>query len=227
MGAMKDPKTKSAVAITADDPINASVASAAEDLDALLQMLSAADRDRIGATAARAKESAARPPMTVVMADGQTKVGFGLPQPDNTPFILLADFGTTDPAFFNGVVGQIAQIGSRGQKVDEGNSNFLFSVARAIQPRDELETMLALQTGAIHAATMTMARRLNLAESLPQIEAAERALNKLARTYTVQIEALKRYRTGGQQRVIVEHVTVNAGGQAIVGAVMTGGGVKE
>jgi hypothetical protein len=33
------------------------------------------------------------------------------------------------------------------------------------------------------------------------------------------MEALKRYRTGGQQKVTVEHVTVNAGGQAIVGAV--------
>jgi len=41
--------------------------------------------------------------------------------------------------------------------------------------------------------------------------------------YAVQMEALKRYRTGGQQRVIVEHVTVNAGGQAIVGSVTRGG----
>ncbi|HUS97392.1 MAG TPA: hypothetical protein VMX97_11680 [Hyphomicrobiaceae bacterium] len=39
----------------------------------------------------------------------------------------------------------------------------------------------------------------------------------------MQAEALKRYRTGGQQRVIVEHVTVNEGGQAIVGNVETGG----
>jgi hypothetical protein len=33
------------------------------------------------------------------------------------------------------------------------------------------------------------------------------------------IEALKRYRTGGEQKVTVQHVTVNDGGQAIVGAV--------
>ena len=33
------------------------------------------------------------------------------------------------------------------------------------------------------------------------------------------MEALKRYRTGGEQRVTVQHVTVNEGGQAIVGAV--------
>ena len=41
--------------------------------------------------------------------------------------------------------------------------------------------------------------------------------------YAMQMETLKRYRTGGQQKVIVEHVTVNQGGQAIVGAVSQGG----
>ena len=57
----------------------------------------------------------------------------------------------------------------------------------------------------------------------PQQDAAERALNKLARTFATQLEALKRYRTGGTQKVTVEHVTVNAGGQAIVGNVAHGG----
>ena len=51
---------------------------------------------------------------------------------------------------------------------------------------------------------------------------AERAYNKLARTYVAQIEALKRYRSAGEQTVRVEHVTVNDG-QAIVGNVTTGG----
>jgi hypothetical protein len=39
------------------------------------------------------------------------------------------------------------------------------------------------------------------------------------RTFTAQVEALQRYRGKGQQKVTVEHVNVNAGGQAIVGAV--------
>ena len=55
--------------------------------------------------------------------------------------------------------------------------------------------------------------------NIPQQDSAERAFNKLARTFVVQMEALKRYRTGGEQRVTVQHVTVNEGGQAIVGAV--------
>ena len=39
----------------------------------------------------------------------------------------------------------------------------------------------------------------------------------------MQMEALKKYRTGGEQKVTVEHVSVNAGGQAIIGNVETGG----
>jgi hypothetical protein len=35
----------------------------------------------------------------------------------------------------------------------------------------------------------------------------------------MQIEALKRYRSTGEQKVTVEHVTVNEGGKAIVGNV--------
>ena len=35
----------------------------------------------------------------------------------------------------------------------------------------------------------------------------------------MQVEALHRYRGKGQQKVTVEHVHVNAGGQAIVGTV--------
>lgn len=100
-------------------------------------------------------------------------------------------------------------------------------VIRSVAPRDGLESMLATQMGAIHAATMMLARRLNLVDNITQQDAAERALNKLARTYAMQMETLKRYRTSGQQKVTVEHVTVNAGGQAIVGAVETGGGGRK
>jgi hypothetical protein len=42
-------------------------------------------------------------------------------------------------------------------------------------------------------------------------------MNKLARTYTIQMDTLKRYRSKGEQKVTVQHVTVSEGGQAIVG----------
>jgi hypothetical protein len=46
----------------------------------------------------------------------------------------------------------------------------------------------------------------------------ERALNRLARTFTAQIEALDRHRTGGAQTVSVQNLSIR-GGQAIVGNV--------
>jgi len=70
---------------------------------------------------------------------------------------------------------------------------------------------------------MTFARRLAHVENIPQQDSAERAFNKLARTFAAQVEALKRYRSGGEQTVRVEHVTANEGGQAIVGNVSQGG----
>ena len=58
------------------------------------------------------------------------------------------------------------------------------------------------------------ARRLNLDMA-----------NKLSRTYATLLEALDKHRGKGQPQVVrVERVNVEAGGQAIVGAVSHGGG---
>lgn len=59
--------------------------------------------------------------------------------------------------------------------------------------------------------------------TIEQQDSAQNALNKLARTYAAQMDTLRKYRNGGQQNVRVEHVTVNEGGQAIVGSVSNGG----
>ena len=102
------------------------------------------------------------------------------------------------------------------------------SIVRGIEPQDQIEAMLASQMAAVHLATMTFARRLAHVDNIPQQDSAERAFNKLARTFAAQVEALKKYRTGGQQHVTVKHVTVNEGGQAIVGNVSHGGaGCRE
>ena len=193
-----------------------------ENDKALIQMPKA-QQDRIKALADKRAARADGPPMKLAMKEGTLHITFSHADPDLAQILLMTDLGTCNVHFAGGIEGQIAFIGAPGRKIDEVASNFLLSVVRGVQPRDELETMLAVQMGAIHQATMMMARRLNHVETIPQQDAAERALNKLARTYAMQMEALKRYRTGGEQRVTVEHVTVNAGGQAIVGAVTQGG----
>jgi len=82
--------------------------------------------------------------------------------------------------------------------------------------------MLAAQMAATHAAIMRFSRYLAEAESVEQRDSAERTLNKLMRTFVTQVEALKRYRMGGEQTVTVQQVNVSEGGQAIVGNVTQG-----
>ena len=138
--------------------------------------------------------------------------------------ILLMDaVGATDPDFLDGLMTQLANAGTQGRDVDGRGLNFMLSVIKGLGPRDQVETMLAAQMAAVHMATMTFARRLAHVDNIQQQDSAERAFNKLARTFTSQVEALKRYRSGGEQTVRVEHVTVNEGGQAIVGNVRHGG----
>ena len=69
---------------------------------------------------------------------------------------------------------------------------------------------------------MGFAGHLANAEYLEHRDSAERTFNKLARTFMGQMEALKRYRSGGEQTVTVQHVNVSEGGQAIVGNVTQG-----
>lgn len=133
-------------------------------------------------------------------------------------------FGSRNDAFCNGLATQMANVASHGKEMDENGTAFFASIVGGIEPRDEVEAMLATQMAAVHNATMTFARRLAHVETIQQQDSAERAFNKLARTYAAQMEALRKYRTGGQQNVTVKHVTVNEGGQAVVGNVSHGGG---
>ncbi len=87
--------------------------------------------------------------------------------------------------------------------------------------------MPAVHMATTHIALMRQGGRMANSEQLPQFEAHERAYNKLARTYTAQVEALGKHRNGGKQTVRVERVNVESGGQAIVGDVSAGGMVEH
>ncbi len=133
--------------------------------------------------------------------------------------VLMKAIGTADGDFFEGLLKQLANAGSKGATPDEEGMNFMLAVVKGIEPRDQIEAMLAAQMAAVHNATMTFARRLAHVENIPQQDSAQTAFNKLARTFAAQVEALKSYRSKGEQKMTVQHVHVAEGGQAIVGNV--------
>jgi len=131
-------------------------------------------------------------------------------------------YGSTDDHFLRGLVDQVANASSSAdfpERPDQLGIGFMLAVIRGIEPRDQIDAMLASQMAAVHVHAMKYANRLAHAEDLVERESAERGLVKLTRIFAAQVEALKRYRTGGEQTVTVQHVSVSEGGQAIVGNV--------
>ena len=164
----------------------------------------------------------------IKVSHDKTGTAMSLDHPDGLvgSALLTEALGTVDGDFVNGLLTQLGKASSQDQRPNESAINFLLSVIKGAKPKDQFEAMLAAQMAAIHTATMRLTRQLANVETVEQQDSAERALNKLARTYAMQMEALKRYRIGGEQKVTVQYVSVNEGGQAIVGNVnQAAGGV--
>ena len=185
------------------------------------------ERETLDAFRARAIKKPLPPRMKVLQKGGVTELAPNHPEPTIAHARLAAALGTWDGDFLNGLLKQLCSVGSKGRTIDEEGLNFMLAMVKGMEPKDQVEAMLAAQMAAVHNATMTFARRLAHVDNIPQQDSAERAFNKLARTFAAQVEALKRYRTGGEQTVRVEHVTVNEGGQAIVGNVSQGRGAAQ
>ncbi len=102
------------------------------------------------------------------------------------------------------------------------------AAVRSVGARDGVEDLLAVQMVGVHNLAMrAMANAAAKGQSAQGFELYTNCANRLLRTYSAQVEALKTYRSKGEQKVAVEHVHVHRGGQAIVGPVnhsATGGG---
>lgn len=167
------------------------------------------------------------PPGVSITKDERGGIVIDTDQPGtpNAMVLLMEALGTYDVQFFNGYLTQVITATDTGESgTDASAVNSALGFIRSINPRDPTEACLAAQMVATHNALMTFARRLSKVSTIPQQDSAINAFNKLTRSYCAQMEALKKYRSTGEQKVTVTHVSVSDGGQAIVGNVTTGGG---
>ena len=146
--------------------------------------------------------------------------------------LMTASFGARSPRVTEVVVDQVCALVQTKAGIDGAAANRVLALVQEIAPQDTVEAMLAVQMAAIHMATIKQAQLLNgmteEASMFAHVESTSTALNKLARTFTTQMETLKRHRSKAEQRVIVEHqhVHVYPGGQAVVGNLTQGGHTK-
>jgi hypothetical protein len=143
------------------------------------------------------------PRLKTSVEQGAVRITLDHPDPTHGQSLLMRALGTAEVDFFADLLAQLANASVDGTQVNERRLNFMVSVIKGIEPKDQVETMLAAQMAAVHSLTMIFARRLANVDNIPQQDSAECAFNKLARTFAAQVEALKRYRSNGEQKMTV------------------------
>jgi hypothetical protein len=115
---------------------------------------------------------------------------------------------------------------------DAGVGEIAVETAHSIGARDSVERMIAHQLALAHQSAFLLGRQLRAA--LPRASSddganlrATRLATAMARIMSAHQEgalALQKLRSGGRQTVVVQHVEVAEGGQAIVAGKMRTGG---
>jgi hypothetical protein len=111
--------------------------------------------------------------------------------------------------------------------------NAALAVISGVQPKDEIEAMLAAHMAVTNIALLELVARTRGSianhkyeggDGIKRLDGLGNLTNKFMRTYIKQVEGLTRKRRKGEQNIRVKHVHVYAGGEAIVGNVSHRGG---
>jgi len=156
---------------------------------------------------------------------GGAYIGPDHPMPALWAMALQQVFGTANLDFAALMLGDISDAATaEHDTVDEKAANGILGALHGINPGDEVEAMLATQMVATHLAAMECLRWARApGQTFEGRDMNLRHATKLSRTYTMQVDSLKRYRSKGEQRVVVQHQHVNV--TAEQAAVQVNGGV--
>ena len=179
-------------------------------------MNTVANPEKPAAIAAPARTRAAPAPRIKLSSRG---FAIDHPDPELGEQLMADTLGVADRDAMYGILRQLVKASVSGRKPDPVNLAFMISMVESIRPRDAIEAMLVAQMVSVHVMAMRCAHHLACAEDIVQQESAGRALGRLARTFSAQIEALNRHRSKGDPAVTVQNVSVRDGGNAIVGNV--------
>ena len=115
-----------------------------------------------------------------------------------------------------------------GSGISEIGINAALAQIEALAPQNEVEAALAVQMACTHSAVMAILTKLDNGQgTTDRVARLASTAARLSRAFTMQVEAYRRLRHGGDQYVRVEHVHINEGGQALIGNVQAQHGRRE
>ena len=125
--------------------------------------------------------------------------------------------GSTDIDFLKTIMSQVSA--TLQDKDSEEAANFISALMHGFKPRDETEGVLIAQMVGTHNLIMEYMKWAMIPGQF--LEAGNDYTNRAYRLMNIflrQVETLEKYRgKSSQQKVIVEHVHIHEGGQAVVG----------
>jgi hypothetical protein len=132
-------------------------------------------------------------------------------------------FPTTDVTL--GVVLALQAAATLGDPINGRLANKSTRAAvHSLGARDGTEALLAVQMVGVHNLAMKFLADAAMKDQTDHgIDVCVSHANRLLRTFTAQVETLKKYRSKGEQHCTVEHVHVHSGGQAVVGTLTARG----
>jgi len=105
---------------------------------------------------------------------------------------------------------------------------YILAAVHSLGARDGLEVLLAVQMVSVHTLGMhCLANAAAKEQTDVGREVYINRANRLLRTFAAQVQALKSYRSRGEQHFTVEHVHVHSGGQAARGRGVSDAGGGE
>jgi hypothetical protein len=148
----------------------------------------------------------------------------------------LADtFGTRSRHFVHAMLKSLGTVtedhsetlGITPGTANEDAFNAALAVIDGVRPQDEIEAMLAAHMAVTNLALLELVARTRdgiaghpyQGSGIKRLDVLGNLTTKFMRTFTMQVEALARKRSKGEQNVTVKHVHVHAGAQAVVGVV--------
>ncbi len=132
-------------------------------------------------------------------------------------------FGVDEPVAADVLLQDLIKALQSGAREDLLNINGALALVREMKPRGSVEALLAVQIAVAHFHTIRQLRMSSHSGCAPYaIERTKFVLKFMDMTGRLT-SRFQKLRQGGKQTVTVEHVTVQAGGAAMVGNIDAGG----
>jgi hypothetical protein len=128
---------------------------------------------------------------------------------------------TLSDEFVDVILGKLVEALRPGlyDQLDEATLNAALATIDSMQPRSELQALLAVQIIATGFAGLRFLRQSHRQMTEDYINVYGGYAIKLLRLQNEMIQTFERYRRGNKQTVEVRHVHIHSGGQGVVGII--------